>query len=41
MNPVDDPEFYCHGQQCLDNGCSPLQCADTPEQEDESDYWYE
>lgn len=28
-NPVDDPEFYCHGQRCLDDGCSPLFCRDT------------
>lgn len=26
-NPVDDPEFYCHGQKCLDEGCTPLACA--------------
>lgn len=27
-NPVDDPNFYCHGQRCIDGGCDPLFCAD-------------
>jgi hypothetical protein len=27
---VDAPEFYCHGQACIYDGCSPLRCKDTP-----------
>lgn len=23
---ANDPEFYCHGQKCIDGGCSPLLC---------------
>lgn len=30
-NPVDDPEFYCHGQRCIASGCSPLLCRDSPD----------
>ncbi len=32
-NPVDDPEFYCHGPQCIADGCSPLRCKDEEERE--------
>lgn len=30
-DPTQDPEFYCHGQQCIDRGdegCNPLYCKD-------------
>lgn len=43
-NPVDDPEFYCHSQACIDGGCSPMFCKDESERaehapdEDEWDY---
>lgn len=28
---ADDPNFYCSGRWCIDNGCNPLHCAKHPE----------
>lgn len=24
----DDPNFYCHGERCIEGECSPMFCAD-------------
>jgi hypothetical protein len=34
LNPVNAPEFYCHGQACIDGGCSPLLCKDQDPHDD-------
>jgi hypothetical protein len=31
MGSENDPEFYCHGQKCIDQGCDPLACKDQPD----------
>ena len=30
-NPTQDPAFYCFGQACMDDGCTPLFCKDESE----------